>query len=86
MRSYSVPDSCLSLGLGSHYSPGYFRGAAWLRTPTLQPTDRLTTARWFPLVHLDQADNLRRLVIRNDDSDMSLISYPCPTLLGGIPS
>jgi hypothetical protein len=33
---------------------------------------------------LDQADNLRRLVIPNDDSRVSSSAYPYATLLGGI--
>ena len=33
---------------------------------------------------LDQADNLRRLVLSNDDSSVSLSTYPYSTLLGGI--
>jgi hypothetical protein len=33
---------------------------------------------------LDQADNLRRLVLSNDDSGVSSSAYPYATLLGGI--
>ena len=33
---------------------------------------------------LDQADNLRRLVLPNDDSAVSSFAYPYSTLLGGI--
>ena len=33
---------------------------------------------------LDQADNLRRLVLPNDDSRVSSSAYPYATLLGGI--
>src|SRR5712691_11200638 len=33
---------------------------------------------------LDQADNLRRLVLPDDDSAVSSSAYPCSTLLGGI--
>ena len=33
---------------------------------------------------LDQANNLRRLVIPNDDSGVSSSAYPYATLLGGI--
>src|SRR5262245_17784245 len=33
---------------------------------------------------LDQADNLRRLVLPNDDSGVSSSAYPYSTLLGGI--
>lgn len=33
---------------------------------------------------LDQADNLRRLVLPNDDSSVSSFAYPFSTLLGGI--
>jgi len=35
-------------------------------------------------VHLDQANNLRRLVIPNDDSSVSSFAYPFSALLGGI--
>ena len=35
---------------------------------------------------LDQADNPRRLVIPDDDSNVSLIAYPYPAVLDGIPS
>src|SRR5712691_2773182 len=35
-------------------------------------------------VHLDQAINLRRLVIPNDDSSVSSFAYPFSALLGGI--
>ena len=43
--------------------------------------------RFGPLVSvslLDQADNLRRLVLSNDDSGVSSSTYPYATLLGGI--
>jgi hypothetical protein len=33
---------------------------------------------------LDQATNLRRLVIPNDDSSVSSFAYPCSALLGGM--
>jgi hypothetical protein len=33
---------------------------------------------------LDQADNLRRLVLPNDDSAVSSFAYPYSTLLGGM--
>ena len=33
---------------------------------------------------LDQADNLRRLVLPDDDSAVSSFAYPCSTLLDGI--
>ncbi len=33
---------------------------------------------------LDQANNLRRLVVPNDDSSVSSSAYPYATLLGGI--
>jgi hypothetical protein len=35
-------------------------------------------------VLLDQANNLRRLVVPNDDSRVSSFAYPYSTLLGGI--
>ena len=34
---------------------------------------------------LDQANSLRRLVARYDESDVSSFSYPCSTVLGGVP-
>ena len=33
---------------------------------------------------LDQADNLRRIAIPNDDSAVNSSAYPCSTLLGGM--
>jgi len=55
--------------------------AAW-NTPSL------SSRRGYPLVSpcpfLDQANNLRRLVIPNDDSGVSSSAYPFSTLLGGM--
>jgi len=39
----------------------------------------------FPVSVLDQADNPRRLVLRNDGSEVRLCSYPYATALDGIP-
>ena len=75
MGSYSVPGVCLPLRVGSHCSPGYFRDASWIKRRIVQP---------FPMSILDQADNPRRLVAHDDDSDVSSCAYPCATVLGGI--
>ena len=76
MRSYSVPDFRLTLNVGSHYSPGYFRDALWIKRQFVQP---------FSLSFLDQADNPSRLVLNHDDSDVSSCAYPYSTVLDGIP-
>lgn len=34
--SFTVPDLCLALNLGSHYSPGYFRDAIWINGGSVQ--------------------------------------------------
>jgi hypothetical protein len=73
---YLVPDLRLSWHLGTHCSPGYFQDAAWIKNEVVQP---------FTVPILDQADNPRRLVAPDDDSDVSLIAYPYATLLDGIP-
>src|SRR6202011_4238470 len=39
----------------------------------------------FTMPVLDKADNPRRLVMYDDDSDMSSFSYPCSTVLDGVP-
>jgi hypothetical protein len=63
--SYSVPDFCLVLKLGSHCSPGYFSDAIWIDGEFVQPVF------CFSMSVLDQANNSRRLVSVNDDSDVS---------------
>ena len=81
MGSYSVPGFRLPLHLGSHCSPGYFG---------MQPgsSEELSSLRGvasrFSMSVLDQADNRRRLVAHNDDSDVSSYPYPYATLLDGI--
>jgi hypothetical protein len=76
MASYDVPDFRFALNLGSHYLPGYFWDAVWIEARSFQP---------FTVSILDQADNLRRLVRCNDNSDVSSCAYPYPTLLDGVP-
>jgi hypothetical protein len=73
---FSVPEPRLALHLGSHSSPGYLRNASRIRNKALRP---------FTLSILDPADNPRRLVQTDDDSDVSSFSYPYATLLDGIP-
>jgi hypothetical protein len=59
---FTVPELRLALHLGSHYSPGYFWNASRIRNGAVRP---------FTVSILDPADNLRRLVARDDDSDVS---------------
>jgi hypothetical protein len=59
---FTVPELRLALHLGSHYSPGYFWNASRIRTKAVRP---------FTVSILDPADNPRRLVPTNDDSDVS---------------
>jgi hypothetical protein len=66
----------LALHLGSHSSPGYFRNASRIRNKAVRP---------FTLSILDPANNPRRLVASDDDSDVSSFSYPYATLLDGVP-
>jgi hypothetical protein len=72
---FSVPEPRLALHLGSHYSPGYFRDAFRIRSKAVRP---------FTVSVLDPADNPRRLVKTDDDSDVSSFAYPSATLLDGI--
>jgi hypothetical protein len=59
---FTVPELRLALHLGSHYSPGYFWNASRIRNGAVRP---------FTVSILDPADNPRRLVARDDDSDVS---------------
>jgi hypothetical protein len=74
-QGYFVPDPRLPWHLGSRYSPGYFRDAAWIRNRAVQP---------FTVSILDQADNPSRLVESDDDSDTSSSSCPYATDLDRI--
>ena len=47
-------------------------------------SSRRGTASHVSMSVLDQADNLRRLVIPNDDSSVSSFACPFSTLLGGM--
>jgi len=58
------------LRLGSHCSPGYFWNAYRIRSKAVRP---------FTMSILDPADNPRRLVTLDDDSDVS--SSPTHTQL-----
>jgi hypothetical protein len=49
---------------------------------TVQPERNVASRVSMSL--LDQADNLRRLVVPNDDSAVSSSAYPFSTLLGGM--
>jgi len=81
-RSYSVPGGRLPLRVGSHSSPEYFGDALWIKRRIVQ--SQRDSPSCFPMSVLDQADNPRRLVSHNDDSDVSSFAYPCSTLLDGI--
>jgi len=74
-RGYSVPHLRLSLHEGLHSSPG-FSGVSLGR---LQNRPALIRA------FLAQAHIPRRLVQRNDDSDVDSSACPYAALLGGIP-
>ena len=82
LRSYSVPGGGLSLRLGPHYSPGALWDAAWNKQRIVQPRRGGTSPVSISL--LDQANNPRRLVVHNDDSNVSSCAYPYSTLLGGM--
>lgn len=49
------------------------------------PTARSSNRAAILHVHLDQANNPRRLVYRYDDSDVSSIAYPYSAQLDGVP-
>jgi hypothetical protein len=73
-QGYSVPQHRLSLCVGPHSSPG-FSGVS---------LDRLQTRPALILAVLAQANNPRRLVPRNDDSDVDSYTCPCTARLDGI--
>jgi hypothetical protein len=75
-RGYSVPHRRLSLCVGPHSSPG-FSGVYLGRMENRPALIRAILA---------QANNPRRLVQPNDDSDMGSSACPCTALLDGIPS
>jgi hypothetical protein len=81
-QGYSVPGYCLPWRAGSHWSPGDVRGCSLEHALPVQPPRRASS--FVSLSLLDQADNLRRLVLPNDDSRVSSFAYPFSTLLGGI--
>src|SRR5262249_37131435 len=58
----TVPELRLTLHLGSHCSPSYFWNASRIRNRAVRP---------FTVPILDPADNPRRLVTTDDDSDVS---------------
>ena len=81
-RSYSVPGRCLSLRAGSHCSPGDVMGCSLEHAISCPAGERELSH--ISVSVLDQADNLRRLVLPDDDSNVSSSAYPYSTLLGGI--
>jgi hypothetical protein len=78
---YSVPGYRLPWRVGPHCSPGDVLGCNLEHAISVQP-ERLPSRVSMSI--LDQADNLRRLAIPNDDSAVSSSAYPCSTLLGGM--
>ena len=74
-RGYPVPHLRMPLHVGPYSSPG-FSGVSLGR---LQNRPALIHA------FLAQANNPRRLVQRNDDSDVDSYAYPYATVLDGIP-
>lgn len=83
MSLYSVPKLRLPLSLGSYFSPGYF-GVQSGSPEVASSPDRVFSV-CFTMPILGQADSLRRLVMLYDDSDVNSYSYPCSTVLDGIP-
>ena len=81
-QGYSVPECCLPLSVGPHCSPGDVMGCSPEHAVSVRPERRISSHVSMSL--LDQADNLRRLVIPNDDSSVSSSAYPYSILLGGI--
>ena len=81
-RSYSVPGRCLALRAGSHCSPGDVMGCS-LEHAVSCPAGESDFSHVSVSV-LDQADNLCRLVVPNDDSGVSSSACPYATLLGGM--
>ena len=79
---YSVPGRCLALRAGSHCSPGDVMGCSLEHAVSCPAGERVLSH--VSMSVLDQADNLRRLVVPDDDSNVSSFAYPCSTLLGGM--
>jgi hypothetical protein len=73
-RGYSVPNLRLPLKVGPHSSPGF--SGVYL--------GRLQTRPALSLALLAQANHPRRLVPRNDDSDMDSCACPCSARFDGI--
>jgi hypothetical protein len=81
-QGYSVPGPCLPLRAGSHCSPGDVVGCNLEHAVSCPAGERFYSR--VSVSVLDQANNLRRLVIPNDDSSVSSSAYPFATLLGGM--
>ena len=81
-QGYSVPRRCLPWRAGSHCSPGDVMGCS-LEHAVSCPAGESELSHVSVSI-LDQANNLRRLVIPNDDSSVSSFACPYSTLLGGI--
>jgi len=71
-----MPHLRVPLCVGPHASPGF--SGVYLGRMENRPA--------LILAILAQANNPRRLVQPNDDSDMGSCTYPCTALLDGIPS
>lgn len=82
---YSVPEPRLSLRLGSYCSPGYFGMQSGSFYEMSSQPELLCFSVCFTIPILGQANNLRRLVDCDDDSDINSCSYPCATMLDGVP-
>ena len=81
-QGYSVPGRCLALRAGPHCSPGDVVGCNLEHAVSCPAGERFCSP--VSVSVLDQANNLRRLVIPNDDSGVSSSAYPYATLLGGM--
>ena len=81
-ESYSVPGYRLPWRAGPHCSPGDVAGCSLEHAISVQPERPVSSH--VSMSFLDQANNLRRLVLPNDDSRVSSSAYPCSTLLGGM--
>ena len=82
VRSYSVPGWCLALRAGSHCLPGDVMGCTLEHAVNCPAGESYLSHVSMSL--LDQANNLRRLVIPNDDSGVSSSASSSSTLLGGV--
>jgi hypothetical protein len=79
-QGYSVPERCLRLREGPHCSPGDDRDALW-STPSVVQSGRISPVS---VSFLDQANNPRRPVLPDEDSNVSSSACPTSTLLGGM--